>query len=118
MSKKEKNAEQISAIRDVVSKTLGLTPTDDVIAQVIEGKPLSLDSLMERHTPTEIGTALIRLEALSKMSPRNEELAVRVCIGRFCWDIEPPNPQSDRGIELPNPQPDRGTDVVRKEFGE
>jgi hypothetical protein len=92
MSEQDDKIEQISVVRDAISRALGLTLTDDAIIKVLEGEPLSLDQLTEHHTPTEIGAALIRLDGLSKMFPaKNGTSEIRVCVGRWCWDVDRPS---------------------------
>ncbi|MEP0880978.1 hypothetical protein NDI49_05400 [Trichocoleus sp. ST-U3] len=99
MPEQEKNLEQLNAVRKAVSQSLGLTLTDEVIAGVLEGNSLSLDQLSENQNLTEIGTALIRLDGLSKMFPANKESSkIKVCVktplGEVCWEIQQP-PRED-----------------------
>jgi hypothetical protein len=89
MSELERNSDQLNTVREAVSQALGLTLTDNMIGKILEGESLSLDQLTEHHTPTEIGTALIRLDCLSKIFPAKDEASLRVCIGRWCWNFMP-----------------------------
>jgi len=89
MSKRERNPEQLNTVREAISQALGLTLADDAIARILEGESLSVDQLTEYHTATEIGTALIRLDGLSKMFPDKNETSLRVRIGPWSWVIMP-----------------------------
>ena len=61
MPEQKKNLEQFNAVRKAVSQSLGLTLTDEAVAEVLEGNSLSLEQLSQNHNLTEIGAALIRL---------------------------------------------------------
>jgi hypothetical protein len=52
-------------VRKEFSNKLGLELTDIEINKLIEGESLSIEQLMENRTLTQVGTALIRLDALS-----------------------------------------------------
>jgi hypothetical protein len=90
MPEQEKNLEQVKAIREAFSQALGLTLTDEIVTEVIEGKPFSLDRLTENHSLTEIGTALISLDAISKNSASGCPPECTACIGDFCIRINTP----------------------------
>jgi hypothetical protein len=85
----------VSTIRETISQSLGLSLNDEVIAEALAGKPLTLDQLSENNNLTEVGTALIRLDGLSKMFPAKNDMAgLRICVktpfGEWCTNINMP----------------------------
>ena len=52
-------------VREKFSNKLGLELTDIEVNKLIEGESLSIAQLMQNRTLTQVGTALIRLDALS-----------------------------------------------------
>jgi len=95
MPEQEKKLEKLNAVRETVSQSLGLRLTNEVIVEALAGKPLTLDQLSENNNLTEVGTALIRLDGLSKMFPAKNEMAgLRICVktpfGEWCTNINIP----------------------------
>ena len=92
MNNHEKDLELLRSTREIVSQALGLTLANDVMKKVLDGESISLDQLANEHTLTEIGNALIRLDAFPKsILESSSTSALRVCIGNWCWNIKPPD---------------------------
>lgn len=60
-----KNSESQSPTREDFCQACGLNLANEITDALLEGKDLSLRELAKYHTLKEIGTALIRLDALS-----------------------------------------------------
>lgn len=95
MTEKKKKLDQSNTISKIVSQSLGLTLTDEVIAEVLAGNAISLDQLSKNNNLTEVGTALIRLDGFSKILPStNEVQGLRICVqtplGEICANVNIP----------------------------
>lgn len=64
MPNQDKPLKGKEASREALSQVLGLNLSDDTVDSLVNGEDLSFELLSKHHTLTEIGTALIRLDAL------------------------------------------------------
>lgn len=65
MTNPDKNLKSQISTREDLCQACGLKLADEIADALLEGNNLSLEDLTRDHTFTEIGTALIRLDALS-----------------------------------------------------
>lgn len=63
MSNQDKSLKRKESFHKALFKASGLNLTDEVTETLLNSESLSLEQLRKHYTLTEIGTALIRLEA-------------------------------------------------------
>lgn len=89
-------------IRNRISETLKLNLTDSEIEALLAGEVITLDYLLQNHSLSEVGTALIQADALQSQesteqadqlkSDKGKEQQKVICIwnGRLCIEFVRP----------------------------
>jgi len=84
------------ASREALSQALGLNLADEITASILDGEDLSIEQLSKHHTLTEIGTTLIRLDALSVKNIEKSCECFLILFGKkFCYPCPQIPPDED-----------------------
>jgi len=96
MPNQDKLLENKAAFREALSQALGINLADEIASDLLDGKNLSLEQLAKDHTLTEIGTALIRLDALRTRRAEESCECYRIILGiKFCYTCTAKPPDED-----------------------
>lgn len=87
MPNQDNSLKRQDAFCEACSQALGLKLADETKTKLLNGEELSLDELSKHHTLTEIGSALIRLDALSlRQTEESCECYITFLGKKYCFE--------------------------------
>jgi hypothetical protein len=96
MPSKDKSLKNKEASREAVSQLLGFKLVDETAERLLNGEDLSLEQLSKYYSFTEIGTALIRLDAFhTKFTEESCECYFTLLGHKFCYPCTQKPPDED-----------------------
>ena len=95
MSNQDKLLKRKESFHNALFKASGLNLTDEIKETLLNSKSLSLEQLRKHYTLTEIGTALIRLEAFCDPCDGTCECITIAALGIKCCYKSPQSPPDD-----------------------
>jgi len=91
-----KDKEAFREAREALSQALGLNLADETAEKLLKGEDSSLEQLTKHHTLTEIGTALIRLDAIGVTRTEEPCECFRIILGvKWCYSCTQKPPDED-----------------------